>query len=78
MANDLAITVPLEPIPPTGNACLVPRMLAVDRNLVTDAALTLGMTQAQFMRAILINGAKQVLQMHGVETGDTGNKSAGR
>ncbi len=66
----LAITIPLHPMPAPGPASLIPRVRDVDRNKINMAASTLSLSQAQFMRLVLVHCAEAVLDEHGVPYDD--------
>ena len=56
------ITINLLTIPDTGSAAIIPRVTMEDRNKINRAALAIGMSQAQFMRTVLVRAAEQVLE----------------
>lgn len=69
MAFDAAVQtfmVSVRQVPETGDAKLLVRATYPDRDLISDAARVLGMSQQEFMRAVLVNGAAQVLKDNGI------------
>lgn len=60
------VLVHLLEIPPAGSAQLLARVSYEDHARVNDAARLLGMTQAQFLRTVLVRAADKVLEEHGV------------
>lgn len=55
------ILLNLYPTPPQGQHGVIPRLSLEDRNMVNDAARALNMSQAKFMRTVLVNAARKVL-----------------
>jgi uncharacterized protein (DUF1778 family) len=55
------VLVNLFEIPSTGSTRLIVRLWVGDKPMIDRAARALGMTQARFMRTVLVNAARQVM-----------------
>lgn len=60
------ITINLLEIPPPGQAQLLARVTYEDHARANDAAKLLGMSQAQFLRTVIIRAADKILEEAGV------------
>jgi uncharacterized protein (DUF1778 family) len=61
----LQVLVSLIEIPEQGNAKVLIRMSDADRAMVTKAARTIEMSQAKFIRTVIVNAARKVLDEMG-------------
>lgn len=59
------VTVHLLEIPPTGSAQLLARVTYEDHARATEAARIVGMTQAQFLRTVIVRAADKILEEAG-------------
>ena len=59
--------VSIREVPAVGPARVLVRTTDEDRELISDAARVVGMSQQKFMRALLVSGARQVLKEAGIE-----------
>ena len=56
------VTINLLTIVETGGAPVIPRVTMADRIKINKAAAAIGMTQAQFMRTVLVRAAEAVIK----------------
>lgn len=61
----MQVVVQLTEVPEKGDARVLIRFTHEDRNMITRAARSIELSQSKFMRVVLVNAAKKVLEEMG-------------